>query len=357
VDGMDLLDPVSFWSMTLPVGQTAEVAHFTFDRDGVRSEGRIVCAIDRELALTLSAWWAADNHSVADDLDVVANGVRLVNRVAKASNLSDVETAPPMSSRAPVAASAWASARKTWSGALPDNSQQDPAGRWSAEELAVCAAILGASAFPTVDPEVLAALPKVALDATINTVLHSFVARGLVTFDESGESAQLIGDLGEMANLAVFPDVVIVAERFGGEGTTEHWFGFTPERAVEVARTSDGSRQCGWLQTSGVIGRALSSVGIDASPPTGVAGQPRTATIEEMIGGDGDLVSFVRMRTAWNDQGVLHGRLVTFAIGADGALWSAEQDTGRDTAAPLWNLRPIDIDEVRADLLDGLPGA
>ena len=296
---------------TVPLlgGLVGEQRVFAFERNGVASIGRFVCLIDDGLALTLTASWPAGDEVVDSEVDVALAGIRLVSRpVATFPTGGGPQGPRPSVQRSVVDASVWTDLRIAWLNSDMRTAERRTGTRLSSIEFAVCATIVGAASFPTVGPELLASLPGAVLNATLDTVTRSFIARG---FAEAGEDgfAILSAPLRKLVEVAVFPDLAISIERLGDRGAQCWWFGLHPDRGVQVSVLADGSCECAEIDPSRVIDQifAVSEIG-------------------------GAVAESVRVNTAWRDREVIRGGVFTCEPGAD-------------------------VEALRLQLLDHLPGS
>ena len=296
---------------TVPLlgGLVGEQRVFAFERNGVASIGRFVCLIDDGLALTLTASWPAGDEVVDSEVDVALAGIRLVSRpVATLPTGGGPQGPRPSVQRSAVDVSAWTDLRIAWLNSDMRTAERRTGTRLSSIEFAVGATIVGAASFPTVGPELLASLPRAVLNATLDTVTRSFIARGFAEAGEDG-SAILSAPLRKLVEVAVFPDLAISIERLGDSGA-----------AMLVVRSASGSR-CASFCSRGWFGECAE---ID---PSRVIDQ--IFAVSEI---GGEAAESVRVNTAWRDREVIRGGVFTCEPGAD-------------------------LEALRLQLLDHLPGS
>lgn len=354
------IDVVANDAVPAGVGPAGRSRRFRFDRDGVATVGRIVCSVDDGLALTVSATWPEADDDAGTELDRVVAGLRLLRRpVAAFGTVPDGETVRAPQARAAVEDSVWSAMRAAWDDrAVAGTSVPDAAwngARWSPEECAVFATILGSPSFPTVGSEVLAALPERALHATLSAVTNSFVARGVVRALDDG-SVGLVDEVDQVVQVAVFPDLTVSVDRITAGAVSSCWFGVRPDRAVLVRVEPTGSRACGGIDPGELVAHVLAVTGTAEREVPVPSASERIVTLDEVVTGAAGVDAIVRVTTAWRVGGVIHGGDLAWALGADGSLWLAEPVDADDDAPAAWQLRPVDTDAVRSELLDHLPG-
>jgi hypothetical protein len=348
------IDDISASTVQLRGGRVAHERRFACTRAGVASVGRILCVVEGGLALTASASWPADGQVADAEMDEAVASVRLLARpLATVRTGAESEATRAPAKRPSIDPSAWAELRTAWSRSQPVGADVLGTTRWSPAELAVCATILGASSFPTVGAELLASLPEVALNATLDVVTRSFVARGLVRAGDDGFAA-LSEPLQQVMEVAALPDLTILVERLAAAGNGRWWFGLRTDRAVQVTVLRDGSRDCGAIEPEAVIGQIMAITGTPSATNRSSPG-PERVTSAEIIDGSTPVAALVRVNTAWRDGDLVRGGVLTWAVGADGACWLAEPAAAE--ASPTWNLRSTDLDALRAEILEHLPGA
>jgi hypothetical protein len=337
----------------------AQQRGFTFRRDGIDREGRIICAIDDGMALTITASWTATNAGADGEVDEVASGIRILNRpIATFEARPHSAVRASQAGRIPPEHSAWSALRKTWATPIDAVEEIGSVARWSPQELAVFALTLNSPNFPTVGVEEFAALPQMAMQVTLETVMRSFIARGLVRALEDG-SVALEDELHSLMDAAVFPDLTVLAEHIGAGGIAVTWFGVRPDRAVRVRVIPDGSRECGEIVPAHLIGHLWNLSGSDERSEEmvdGAADQQRSVTLEDFVDRRGGVVSLLRVTTAWRVGDIIHGGIVAWALGTSGELWLATQHDTPTNGALSWDLQPCDLGVVRDQLLDHLPG-
>jgi hypothetical protein len=355
------VEQISASTVDLRGGSSGLERRFRFTRDGTGTMGRIVCSVDGGLALTVSASWpVADGADGDDAMSVVLSSLRLLNRpVATVGAPLDTSPRDDPEQRAHRDPPDWAALRAVWSASSPTEAELRHRSRWSPEELAVCATVLGSPLFPTVGIEFLASLPELALDATLRTVTRSFLARDLIRANDDG-SAVLVGDVGEMMDTAVYPDLTIMLERVGLTGSGAWYLGVGGNAAVQVALLPDGSRECGVLDPGCLFGHVLACATASADASGGPVLDSRvvasTVTLEEIFNATSPIASLVSVNTAWRVGEQVWGGVLTWAVGTDGSLWSTEQHQADGDAQMSWTLRAADVNAIRSELLEHLPG-
>ena len=335
----------------------AEQRRFTFRRDGVDREGRIICAVDNGMALTITASWAATDLAADIEVDQVAAGIRLLNRPIATFEADPEAVRRTPKRRVPPDGTAWSGLRSTWIAPIDADEEMWDVARWSPQELAVCALTLGSPTFPTVGVEEFTGLPRLALQVTLETVMRSFIARGLARALDDG-SVALVDEFHSMVDAAVFPDLTVLAERIGSGGMAVAWFGVRPDRAVRVSVNPDGSRLCGEIAPPHLIGHLwkLSGIGERAEMVSRSADRQRPVTFEDLIEQRCDVASLIRVTTAWRVGDTIRGGIVAWAVGMNGELWLADQHDMPTDGVMSWDLRSCDSQAVRNELLDHLPG-
>lgn len=354
-------------------GGAAESRQFRFDRSGTATVGRMVCSVVDGLALTISATWPDGDVDAVDEMDRVAAAVRLMHRPVAAFGGSPDEApaeegpadggsvvSPPP--RPPVAASEWTAAREAWVARAPAPADLTDVTRWSAEEVAVFAMILGAPSFPTVGSEALAALPERSLTPMLAAVTSSLVARGVVQALEGG-SVALSSDVDDVMQIAVFPDLTVAVDRVTRDGIGSCWFGVRPDRAAQVSADPIGSRTCARFDPGQLVGQILTVTGTNDRGGASTALSNPVVTLDDLLAEGSAVEAIARVTTAWRIDSVIHGGQIVWAIGADGALWLADPstdvaDADADADQPVsWTLRPCDLAALRSELVDHLPGS
>jgi hypothetical protein len=196
------------------------------------------------------------------------------------------------------------------------------------------------------------------MQVTLETVMRSFIARGLVRPLDDG-SVALVDELHSLMDTAVFPDVTVLAEHLGAGGIAVTWFGVRPDHAVRVRVCSDGSRECAEIAPAHLIGNLWNLSGTRHRSEGMAAGaiDPETSvTLEDVVERRCDVASLLRVTTAWREGDVIHGGIVAWAVGTTGELWLADQHNVPADGTLAWDLRSGDPEAVRNQLLDHLPG-
>jgi hypothetical protein len=272
----------------LQLGERAACARqFTFERGGNEMVGRIVCRLHDDRALIATASWRADGDlDGVDEMDTLIAGVRLPR-----------PSAPP-----------------------------DPieASRWSPTDLAVVAMVMGETPFPTVGIEWLAGLPSGSVDAVVDTVTRSLIARRLLVRAEDG-SAEVVASLRSVVDAALLAELAIDVAHMTAQGTQHTWFGAGPGRVIRIAVTDDGARRIDELAPDDVPDAVLAAAGAvwdsandDLEPPQG------SITTSTLADPSSDLIALTRISTSWMDDGRHHGGVFFWACYASGGGWLAE---------------------------------
>ena len=202
----------------------------------------------------------------------------------------------------------------------------------------------------------LASLPAAVLKATIETVMNSFIARGLIRAGGDGR-ARLGGGLADIIDIAVFPDLTISIERLRAGGSDRWWFGVRPDRAVQVSVLPNGSRECGLIDAGRAIDQmlAVTATGRPSSDVPLEDPAPVSITLADLTAGVGAIAAVVRVTTAWRVGEMICGGALSWATSDDGSHWLAEPDANE--SHPSWTLASVDAEGLRAELLAHLPGA
>jgi hypothetical protein len=345
----DGFETVSEGEVAMFGGRVGHERRVSCERDGVGWSGRVVSMVEAGVVLTATAWWESSVPDADADVSRAIAGVRLRSRpviaVPGAEAVERANVAPPQAEE-----TSWALARSAWQGSSPALAATVDVGRWSAPELAVCAMVLGAPAFPTIGP-LLASLEQASLAATVEVVTRSFMARRLIARSDDGSTA-LVEQLGWMTT-AVYPDLTISLEVSATDGSTMHWIGLRSSRAVCIDTDADATRACHVMDSTEVIGHILALIG---AKPDVSAAEDRTRVDAGVLSEEATRgTRFVRVTTNWREGDLIRGGEITCVIDVDGAAWLAEVLTGENT--PMWNLRAVDVATLRATVLDHLPGA
>jgi hypothetical protein len=165
----------------------------------------------------------------------------------------------------------------------------------------------------------------------------------------------LSGELGDVIERAVLPDLTMLVERLGSAGNGRWWFGLRTDSAVQVTVLPDGSRAVGAIEPGSVVSQVLWLGGTSPSPDAATGGATNRVTSDEITAGSGAVSAIIRVNTAWRVGELIRGGVLTWAVGRDGSYWVAEADT--EAASPTWDLRPAGFEAIRTELLDHLPGA
>lgn len=347
-------------SARLWAGPAAQARRFTFDQDGERSIGRLACAVVDGLALVVSSSWPESGPSGDGDVEAMLAGLRVLDAPVEpvVAGWSPVLRHGP-ERRGTVDPSAWSTLQSSWALSSP-SFEPVAVTRWSTAELSVVAHMTGAASFPTAESFRLGALTEEQARTTVDAVVGSFVARGLLQVFDGAETA-LVGPLADLMDIALFPDLTVSVEIHGSGGHESWWFGLRPDLAALVRVVPDGSRDCGAVEPGELVERLLELGAADG--PT-APGAPRTLTLDELLRADGDVERLVSVVTGWRDGDTIVGGQVLYATGADGASWLAEPkelvvdlDADGDERVTEWSLRPADQASLRRELLAHLPGS
>ena len=163
--------------------RSAHVRQFTFARDGDSFVGRIACAVEGERALIASAAWRHEDERGGHRRDGRCDRRPAVPRHAgreACCGRRNESPRPATLNTAGLDTGVWSSIVEAWASESSTAPEPEHPTRWSPAELAVMAAGMGVSAFPTVGVEWFAGLPSSSVDAIIDTVAGSLIARGLL---------------------------------------------------------------------------------------------------------------------------------------------------------------------------------
>ncbi len=363
IDTLPGFSESSLTETTAFAGAPAVARRFGFERDGGEWCGRVVYSIVDNVACTVSAAWPADGpQTEAADaaFDTAVRGVRMLARFTPLNELpptSDEEStssagSAPLSRRPAVDASTWQRVRSAWLKPMPEVATPEPGtpSRWSEAELQVCATLLGAAMFPTVDPEPLLAHPESVRSAITGAVARSLLARGIIRADNGRPS--LSEKAGAELELAVQPDLAVQVERFERSGNRLWWFGVRPDRAIEVSVEQDGTRSCAPMTPADLLRRILAGTGLGDGGAA--AGDARTVQPEKVFDDKNEVRAVVRVRTTWRDGSASTGGWLQWAVDVEGGLYSVDEEVA--PSGTRWRLQPSDVDQARALLLAHLPG-
>lgn len=348
-------------------GVPAVRRQFRFDREGTAWCGCTSYAIVDGVVCTLSAGWPAElfpGGRAEQDFEVAARGLRLMPDFARpaggGSTAEATAAAVPAAAKQsrPVEPSVWQQLRNAWSDELSytaGGAELGPSARWSAEELQLCATLLGAAAFPTVDPEALLAQPESTRSAVLGAVGRSLVARQLLHAEDG--RAVLPKAVAVELEPAVFPDLAVQAQRFDAAGVQTWWFGVRHDRAVEVAVQADGSRTCASLPPVALLRRIAAVTGLGECR----SGTDAACTVqpERIFDPGSNLNTVVRIWTLWREHTASVGGVLQWTIDANGGLYGVVEEPDHeesDHAENRWHLEPTDVDNAQQLLLAHLPG-
>ena len=344
-------------------GVPAVRRQFRFDREGTAWCGCTSYAIVDGVVCTLSAGWPAElfpGGRAEQDFEDAARGLRLMPdfaRLAGGGSTAVEATAAAVPAAAkqsrPVDPSVWQQLRNAWSdepSQTADGAELGPPARWSADELQLCATLLGAAAFPTVDPEALLAQPESTRSAVLGAVGRSLVARQLLHAEDG--RAVLPKAVAVELEPAVFPDLAVQAQRFDAAGVQTWWFGVRQYRAVEVAVHADGSRTCASLSPAALLRRIAAVTGLgECRTGTDAA---RTVQPERIFDPGSNLNTVVRIWTLWREHTASVGGVLQWTIDANGGLYRVAEES--DHEENRWHLEPTDVVSAQRLLLAHLPG-
>ena len=333
-------------------GLAAREQRCSFTRDDVPHDGRVVYATVGDVALRAAASWPSGHPDAGDEVEAAVAGIRLLTRPLAVGHEID-EDAPAGSWPAPRPAldpAAWATIRADW--ADRDVADLDVGGtRWSPDELAVVATMLGAPRFPTVSDELLVALPEVGRQALVGAVAWSMLARGIVALEEGG--AVLSEDVRMPFEVALMPDLVLEVERLTRDTRSTWWYGLRTDAAVRVSVVADGSREVSELDPGVAVADLVANAdlaGRDAHADSS------TIAAAELLGDGSGVAAVVRFRSMWRAGSTMVGGIVDLVEHLDGSLSSATVDeTCPD--GPVWALQPASSADARLEMLTRLPGA
>jgi hypothetical protein len=314
-------------SVTMGGGRTGIDRHYALDPDGRPVTGRLVSSVAHGLVLTVSATWPDGTPGADADVDRVLAGLRLLRRpVAEIERSADHEPAPSGDVGAPTG--------------------------WSAEELAVCALILGSPVFPTVGSELMGAMPGPVLDATVDAIVHSLIARDVLTIE--GDRVSVSAAHRRVLEPAVYPALSIAVERLGSSGREVLAYCVRPDVAVQVVAGRHGRRRCTELVPATVVDHLLAATCTPAGDTPARAHAMAQHAEPEALAARPDIAGVVVAISTWRDGEVINGSEVIWAIGCDGGLWLADAERQAGAACCFRAVGPAAI---RHALLGALPGA
>jgi len=330
-------------------GHVAHARRFTFDRGGDTMVGRVVCFVESGRALIATAAWRHESDATAaSEMDTVIAGMRLVDiPVGGDESAGEANSAKVAVNTTGLDIAMWSPIIGSWASATSTEPDSRHAGCWSSAELAVAAAFRGATEFPTVGVEGLVGLQPSSVDAIIDTVARSLIARGLLVRTDDGK-AELEDDLRYLLDAALLAELVIDVARLSDAGVQRTWLGASVDRAVRIAVTDNGSRRIDLLDPADLAAAALVAAG-DTGPSAGHnLEQPHGPITTAMVGDpSSEWTSLTRITTTWRLDGRLHGGMFSWAQHATGAGWLAEP------AGDEWTLHRAD--GLRSTLLAHLP--
>ncbi len=355
-DALSGYDESSLSEISALAGAPALLRSFSFMRDGARWCGRIAYSIDGDVACTISTGWSSEGSHCGDGeaaFDEVVSGVRLLARSAPLNEQADSSSdSTPRCARPMVDNAVWQGLRSEWTSPATNSTEMTShtGTRWSEPELQLCATILGATVFPTVDPDVLLSQPSSTRAAITDAVARSLLARGVLQ-PENGTAA-LSTEAAADLELAVYPDLAVQVEHFQRSGAGLWWYGLRPDGAVEVSVEQDGTRVCRVSPTD-LMGQVLARTGL--CDGHAASGDARTIRLKAIFDEESHVQSAVRVRTMWRDGAATTGGWLQWVFDTDGSIYSAEEET--DASGTRWRLRPSNSSSATTELLAHLPGS
>lgn len=347
----------SLMEITALAGVPALLRSFGFTHDSAQWCGRIAYAIDGDVACTISTGWPAEGchggHGEAA-FDEVVSGMRLLARFAPLNEQADSSSeSTPRAARPMVDNAVWQNLRSAWTSLATNATERAPrtGTRWSEPELQLCATILGAAEFPTVDPDVLLSQPTSTQAAITDAVARSLLARGVLQ-PQNGTPA-LSTEAAVDLELALYPDLAVQVERFQRSGAGLWWFGLRPDGAVEVSVEQDGVRLCRSVSPTDLMGQVLARSGL--CDGYAASGDARTIRLKAIFDEESHVQSAVRVQTVWRDGAATTGGWLQWVFDTDGSIYSATEET--DASGTRWRLRPSDSPSAATELLAHLPGS
>jgi hypothetical protein len=303
------------------------------------------------LSLTVTGEWPTDGEDGSVDVETVIAGVRLLSRPVYEPDLNDevAESTPP-TARSPVAAEVWAQLHEAWSRPSTDVPTGTSGDAWSTDELATVATILGAPAFPTVDADLMAALPDAELHAVLGATMRSFVARGLVEISPTG-SAELSDRVHSMMETALFPDVAVSIVSGDQDRSSVSYFGVRPDAAVRVETLANGARSCSFVDPDQVVDAIMAMIGRGDAAAESPGDDIQRLTADELGRCWGAMERMWQIGSTWRSDSLVTGGVLHAARSSDGQLWVADPDD--DLAS--WTVRRVDFDQLRRDVVACLP--
>ena len=336
---------------------------FAFKHDDTTWCGRTIYAIVDGVSCTVSAGWPAERfpaRGADEEFDVAVRGVWLLADFAPLNERGAAPTEAKKSAestaaghRSPVEPSVWQTLHSAWSDPTPRSvvaAEHGGSSRWSEDELQLCAALLGAAVFPTVNPERLVAQPEATRSAIVDAVGRSLVARHVIRAEDGRTT--LTEETQAQLELAVFPDLVVQAERFCPAGLQTWWYGLRRDRAIEVSVESDGSRTCASMASAELVRRIATLTGWGNCRAG--AGEARTIRPENVFDEGEDVRAVVRIRTLWREGPAGVGGVVQWAFDVDGGTYAVVEESTQ--SGTRWHLQPSDAEQTREELLAHLPG-
>ena len=329
-------------------GQPAIRRQFTFGEDDSPFGGIAVYMVVGGVSYIASASGPADrSSSMVGEVDSVTEWLTLLgtplvpNGHAPATNGSSSANGL---ARPPLVASDWADARRRWAKPGSVDSGESSADLvLSAEELLVVAAMLGAGAFPTVAPHALAALPGAERAAVGQALVRSLVTREVLRTDDDGV---VVADPARpLLEAAVYPDLMVEITRVEADHRSTVAFCVRTDAMVVVAGDGVFGRRVGAADPAELVDRIIEFSGLGSAIPG--EGSPRQASAD-------DFDRSVVVRSTWRDAAALVGGELHWVIDGDGRSYAAE---ARGASHPTTlDLRPVSLDDVRAEILEHLPG-
>jgi hypothetical protein len=289
-----------------------------------------------------------------DDIDRVIGGIR----VSTATSDTPGADRPLGLDRSASPTPDWARLAAHWSERPPGLAERAEPTCWTADELQVCASLLGDGDVLTFSDSVAAAAPDDVRRAVVLAVTRSLVARGVVETGDDG-SSRLSAPLGTAIEVALRPDLGLSVERIGRGHTGSWWFGVRPDFAAQVTLLVHGLREVAALDPEWVIAHAMALGGLvvdDDGEPRPAAHDDHeiiTISLADVVAGHDRVSEVIRTAATWRDVDGVRGAIETWALGHDGEIWLAEDATD---GPPTWTMRLSDREAVRREFVAGLPG-
>jgi hypothetical protein len=330
---------------------TAELFRCTTRFSQPAHQRSIAVVVVDGLTLTVTGEWPTDGDDGSLEVETVMAGIRLLSRPAYEPELIDevADSKNPVA-RPPVASEVWAQLHEAWSRPNIDVEVGTSGDAWSHDELATVATILGAPAFPTVDADLMAALPEAELHAVLGATMRSFVARGLVEISPTG-SAELSDRVRSMMETALFPDVAISIVSGSQDRSSVSYFGVRPDAAVRVETLANGARSCSFVDPHQVVDAIMAMVGRPDNAAESVSDDNPRLTADELGRYWGAMERMWQISSTWRSDSLVTGCVLHAARSSDGRLWIADPDDDLES----WTVRLVDFDQLRREVVACLP--